>query len=146
MHFTHTSMLLYFLVTFSAFTSTQGLNQYQTCANACTAAQACGHQCIPSTPSTTYNAETIDCLCQSGCLCNAEICYQCCEITFGNGTDEGSCPFLLDTAGTVSVLSICGDVSLPFSFSCERNKSKGEDIDLIPKYSLCFLRVCKRMV
>lgn len=145
MHFTHTSMLLYFLVTSSAFTSTQGLNQYQTCANACTTAQACDHQCIPSTLNTTYDVETIDCVCQSGCLCNAEICFQCCEVTSGNGNDAGTCPFLeLDIDGALGVLAVCGDVSLPFSFSCERNKSKGEDIDLIPKYSPCFLRACKR--
>ena len=126
MPFTRTSMLLVFLATFSAFTSAQGLNQNQTCANACTAAQACDHQCDSG---TTYNLDTnydiyVDCLCQSGCLCNAEICLQCCEAAGDNGADSDSCPFIQLAAG--NVLLVCSIVSLPSSFSYERNKPRGE--------------------
>ena len=139
-------MLLIFFVTFSAFTSAQGLNQNQTCANACAAAQACGFQC---NPGTTYNPETntdiwIDCLCQSGCLCNAEICLQCCEAAGDNGADSDSCPIIQLAAG--DVLNICSTVSLPFPLSCERNKSKRKDISLIPEKIPCILHACNRMV
>ncbi|KAM0794888.1 hypothetical protein BDR22DRAFT_826510 [Usnea florida] len=107
MPFTSTSMLLVFLVALSTFTSAQRLNQNQTCANACTAAQACDFQCAPG---TTYNLDTdteiyIDCLCQNGCLCNAEICLQCCEAAGVNGADPNSCPFIQLWAG--NVLAVC---------------------------------------
>ena len=132
MHFTLTSTFLIFLVTFSTFTSAQGLNQYQTCANACTVAQACDLQC---TPGTTYNPETdtdiyVDCLCQSGCLCNAEICLQCCEAAVDNGANATFCNLLQLTAG--DTLEICSVVSLPFLFSCGRKKLKRENIGLLP--------------
>ena len=146
MHFTPSSMLLIFLVTFSAIASAQELNQNQTCANACNAAGACNGQC---TPGTTYNPQTntdiwTDCLCQSGCLCNAEICLQCCEAAGVNGADSDSCPFIQLLAA--NVLNICSIVSLPFPSSCEPNKSKREDIGRIPEKLPCILQACNRMV
>ena len=146
MHFISTSMLLIFLVTFSAFTSAQVLNQNQTCSNACTAAGACNGQC---TLGTTYNPQTntdiwTDCLCQSGCLCNAEICLQCCEAAGVSGADSDSFPF--NQLFAAKVLDICSIVSLPFPFSCERNRSKGEDIGVVSEQLPCILHLCDRMV
>ena len=114
MHFTNTSILLLLLSILSASTSAQGLTQNQTCANACTAAQACDHQCVPG---TSYNAEAdtnvyVECLCQSGCLCNAEICLQCCDAAGVNGAGPDSCPFIQLAAG--NVLDYCSVVSRPF--------------------------------
>ncbi len=113
MYFTTTSILL-LLSILSASTSAQGLTQNQTCANACTAAQACDHQCAPG---TSYNVEAntndyVDCLCQTGCLCNAEICLQCCDAAGVNGADSDSCPFIQLAAG--NVLAVCSVVSQPF--------------------------------
>lgn len=107
MHFTDTSILLLLLSILSASTSAQGLTQNQTCANACTAAQACDHQCVPGT-SYNADADTIayeECLCQSGCLCNAEICLQCCDAAGVNGAGPDSCPYIQLAAG--NVLAYC---------------------------------------
>ncbi len=115
MHFTNTSILL-LLSILSASTSAQGLTQNQTCANACTAAQACDSQCDPG---TSYNVDAninayVECLCQSGCLCNAEICLQCCDAAGVNGAGSDSCPFIQLAAG--NVLDYCSVVSRPFFF------------------------------
>ena len=113
MHFANTSILI-LLSILSASTSAQGLTQNQTCANACTAAQACDHQCVPGTSyDVDANTHAYDeCLCQSGCLCNAEICLQCCDVGGGNGAGPDSCPFIQLAAG--NVLDYCGVVSRPF--------------------------------
>ncbi len=114
MPFTDTTSILLLLFILSASTAGQGLTQNQTCANACTAAQACDHQCVPGT-SDNAEADTnayVDCLCQSGCLCNAEICLQCCEAAGVNGADSDSCPFIQLAAG--DVLAYCSVVSRPF--------------------------------
>ena len=113
MHFTNTSMLL-LLSILSASTAGQGLTQNQTCANACAIAQACDSQCAPG---TSYNVDAniniyVECLCQSGCLCNAEICLQCCEAAGVNGADSDSCPYIQLAAG--NVLFFCRGVSRPF--------------------------------
>lgn len=113
MHFTDTS-ILFLLSILSASTSAQGLTQNQTCANACTAAQACDHQCVPGT-SYDIQADTnayADCLCQSGCLCNAEICLQCCDAAGVNGAGPDTCGFIQLAAG--NVLAYCSVVSRPF--------------------------------
>lgn len=119
MYFTNTSILLLLLSILSASTSAQGLTQNQTCANACTAAQACDSQCSPGT-SYDVDANTnayVECLCQSGCLCNAEICLQCCDAAGVNGAGPDSCPFIQLAAG--NVLAYCSVVSRPFSLpSC----------------------------
>ena len=146
MHFTTTSIFLFFFVTFSAFTSAQELNQNQTCANACTVANSCDLQC---TTGTTYYSETdtdiyVDCLCQSGCLCNAEICLQCCEAAGDTGAELELCPSILYAAG--NVLEVCSIVSLPFPFYCEGNKSKGEDVGLLLEKLPCLIHACKRKV
>ena len=113
MHFTNTSIILLLLSIRSACTSAQELTQNQTCANACTAAQACDHQCVPG---TTYNVDVntnvyVECLCQSGCLCNAEICLQCCDAAGVDGAGPDSCPFIQLAAG--NVLAVCSVVSRP---------------------------------
>ena len=120
MPFTRASMLFIFLVALSTFTSAQRLNQNQTCASACTAAEACYLQCIPGTTSTPDADPEIyvDCVCQSGCLCNAEICLQCCE-----AADNPICPF--NQLPAENVLEFCSTVSLPSSFLCERNRPRG---------------------
>ncbi|KAK0507549.1 hypothetical protein JMJ35_010072 [Cladonia borealis] len=106
MHFTNTSILL-LLSILSASTSAQGLTQNATCANACTAARACDSQCAPGT-SYDIDANTdayVECLCQSGCLCNAEICLQCCDAAGVNGAGPDSCPYLQPPSS--NVLYIC---------------------------------------
>ena len=128
MHFTNTPLsLLLSCIFFSASTSAQGLNQNQTCANACTAAQACDHQCEPGTtydPIVNTNIWA-DCLCQSGCLCTAEICLQCCEAAGVNGADAESCPFL--NLPAANVLDVCTFVSwAKLLLSCT-DMSSGED-------------------
>ena len=122
MRSTSTPILLLFLSIVSASTPAQGLTQNQTCANACTAAQACDHQCDPG---TSYNADAdtnvyVECLCQSGCLCNAEICLQCCDAAGVNGAGPESCPFIQLAAG--NVLAYCSGVSRPFFLSFVREK------------------------
>ena len=115
MHFTHPSVLLILPLIFSTYISAQGLNQNQTCANACTAAEACDHQCSPGTgydPIANTNLY-VDCLCQSGCLCTAEICLQCCEAAGNADPDFPSCPFIQLAAG--NVLGYCTVVSRQFS-------------------------------
>ena len=115
MNFTNTSILL-LLSILSASTSAQGLTQNQTCANACTAAEACDHQCVPGT-SYDIDANTnawLECLCQSGCLCNAEICLQCCDAAGVDGAGPDSCPYIQLAAG--NVLAVCSAVSRPFPF------------------------------
>ena len=115
MHFVIASVLFLSSI-FSASTSAQGLTQNQTCANACTAAQACDHQCVPGTTyDVTANTNTyVDCLCQSGCLCNAEICLQCCDAAGVNGAGPDTCPFIQLAAG--NVVAYCSVVSRPFFF------------------------------
>ena len=139
MHSTLTSILLILPSIFSTFTSAQGLTQNQTCANACTAAQACDHQCAPGTGPDPY-ADTniwIACLCQSGCLCNAEICLQCCDAAGGAGDYSPvlglafSCG--LSQLGAGNVVDVCSIVSRPFFYSCAREMSRGGDEGGIPK-------------
>lgn len=124
---------------FSTFTSAQGLTQNQTCANACTAAQACDHQCAPGTGYDAY-ANTniyIACLCQSGCLCNAEICLQCCDAAGGAGNYNpalglaSSCG--LSQLGAENVVDVCSVVSRPSSYSHARHRSREGDEGGIPK-------------
>ena len=118
MHSINTSILL-FLSILLASTSAQGLTQNQTCANVCTAAEACNVQCAPGTSNDAEADEDAwyDCLCQSGCLCNAEICLQCCDAAAGNGAGSDSCPFI--TLATTNVLDFCSLVSRHSSFpSC----------------------------
>lgn len=120
MHFTNTSILL-LLSILLASASAQGLTQNQTCANACTIAEACDYQCAPG---TSYNLDAntyayVECLCQSGCLCSAEICLQCCDAAGVNGAGPATCPFLQLAAA--DVLAVCSLVSRPFSFVPARN-------------------------
>ena len=112
MYFSYTfSILLTLPSIYSVSTSAQALTQNQTCANACTAAQACDHQCVPGTGNDPYVNTDIynSCLCQSGCLCNAEICVQCCEAGGNNDPEFQSCPFIQLAAG--DVLAYCSIVS-----------------------------------
>ena len=114
MSFTYAFSIL--LVLSSISTSAQGLTQNQTCANACTAAQACDYQCDPGSGNDPY-ADTdlyVSCLCQSGCLCNAEICLQCCEAAGNSDPDFQSCPFIQLAAG--NVLGYCSIVSMTVFF------------------------------
>ena len=110
-YFTHTLRILF--IPSSISTSAQGLTQNQTCAGACTAAQACDHQCVPGSRNDPYaNTDIyVSRLSQSGCLCNVEICLQCCEAAGNNDPDFQSCPFIQLAAG--SVLAYCSVVSVP---------------------------------
>ena len=112
MYFTHTFSIFLALSSISISTLAQGLTQNQTCANACTAAQACDHQCEPGSGNDPYADADIyvSCLCQSGCLCNAEICVQCCEAAGNNDPEFQSCPFIQLAAG--DVLAYCSLVSM----------------------------------
>ena len=127
MHFTYTPLSLVFsCISFSASISAQGQNQDQTCDNACTVAQACNDQCVPAILNSVEAAKLyIDCLCQSGCLCNAEICLQCCDATSDNAFNVASCGSLNFNA--TNVLDTCGIVSRPFSFSRAHNPSRGDN-------------------
>lgn len=139
MHSTLTSILLILPSIFSTSTSAQGLTQNQTCANACTAAQACDHQCAPGTGYDPY-ANTnifIACLCQKGCLCNAEICLQCCDAAGGAGNYDPvlglafSCG--LAQLGAGNVVDVCSVVSRLIFYSRARDRSRGGDGGGIPK-------------
>ena len=124
MHSTHTFLLLILPFIFSASTLAQGLTQNQTCANACTAAQACDSQCEPGTGNDPYaNTDIwIACLCQNGCLCNAEICLQCCEASGNNDPGFPSCQ-LADLAAA-NVVEVCSVVSRSFLISHARHWSR----------------------
>lgn len=110
MHSTLTSMLLILPSFFSAFISAQGLTQNQICTNACTAAQACSSQCAPGTGRDpfTNNDIYITCICQTGCLCNAEICLQCCDAGDSDPLTS-TCKLTALTAG--DVIGQCSGVS-----------------------------------
>ena len=87
MLFTLISIIILLLLSFLILPSSvpaQATTQQQVCTNACAAANACDTQCNPGAGADTYAA----CLCQGGCLCNAEICLQCCQ-------DVGSPSYLL---------------------------------------------------
>ena len=96
---------------FPISTTAQATTQQQICTNACAAAKACDSQCNPGTGADAYET----CLCQGGCLCNAEICLQCCKVTGNNLAVLPSC----NTANQIAagdVISFCGIVRPLFCF------------------------------
>lgn len=115
-------MLLILPPFFSAFISAQGLTQNQICTNACTAAQACSSQCAPGTGHDpfTNNDIHITCLCQTGCLCNAEICLQCCE---AGDSDPLASTCRLTSLNAGDVIGQCSGVSQLLSFFRVSDKS-----------------------
>ena len=110
MHSMLTLLLSLSSLIFSISVAAQGTTQQQSCANACAAAYACDSQCDPGADVDTYEA----CLCQGGCLCNAEICLQCCEAVDNNTTVLASCNARYQIAAG-NVISFCGIVCLLFS-------------------------------
>ena len=137
MYFTYLNFLLILLPSiYSATTWAERLTQNQTCANACTAAEACDHQCVPGAVNDLIAANdslaAIDtytsCLCQSGCLCNAVICLQCCEVAGNNDFELQSCDLTMPPAS--DVLTFCSTVSaapVPPSLSLHARNNNDND-------------------
>ncbi len=132
MHSTLPFTLLLSSLLFYTSTAAQAATQQQICANACAVTDACKSQCSPSAGGDVdakYEA-FITCECQSGCLCNAEICSQCCEAAASAAlgvTGPASCEGLVQL-NALDVLSDCALVSWPSSFldACEEASGGGE--------------------
>lgn len=100
--------LLLSSLTFFPFVSAQAATQQQICSNACAAASACRSQCSDGAGIDLYEA----CLCQGGCLCNAEICLQCCAVADNNVNVLANCATTYQLAAG-NVISFCGIVRRP---------------------------------
>ena len=112
------------LLFFSSSISSQATSQQQICTNACAAASACYNQCTPATTGSDPYAGTdahVNCECQGGCLCNAEICLGCCEAAGNNAPFCGT----LGQVAAGNVISYCAIVSRSLSFPAYDRPNRG---------------------